>query len=74
MVLHAVVAVGCLLPHLVCPLPEVLTRGQDAHILAARAWPRASGCCPPPHLSALLPRHSSAIGEAARAGMVLALL
>jgi len=74
MVLQAVVAVGRLLPRLGCPLSEVLTREQSAHILAVRAWPRASGCCLLPPLSASLPRNTSAIGEVTRAGMVLALL
>ena len=52
MVLHAVVAVGPLLLRLVCPLPEVLTRGQ-----ALTYWQRARGPAPPvaaPRLTSLL--------------------
>ena len=74
MVLHAVVDVGRLLPRLACPPSEMPTRGQGAHISAARSWHCASCCCPPPHGSSSLLRDASAIGEAARSGMVLALL
>ena len=74
MVLRAVVDVGRLRPRLACPPSEMPTRGQSAHISAARSWHRASWCCPPPHRSSSLLRDASAIGEAARSGMVLALL
>ena len=48
MVLHAVVDSGRLRPRLACPPPEVPTRGQGAHILAARSWHHASCCGLPP--------------------------
>src|SRR5262245_43654600 len=74
MVLHAIVDGGRLRPRLACPPLEVPTRGQGAHIWAARSWHRASGGGPPPHRSASLPRDASGSVEAVRSGMVLALL
>src|SRR5262249_28521260 len=40
-VLHAIVDGGRLRPRLACPPLEVPTRGQGAHIWAARSWHRA---------------------------------
>jgi len=73
-VLHAIVDGGRLRPRLACPPLEVPTRGQGAHIWAARSWHRASCGGPPPHRSASRPRDASGSVEAVRSGMVLALL
>src|SRR5215471_17737078 len=73
MVLHTVVDGGRLRPRLACSPPEVPTRGQGAHILAARSWHHASCCGLPPHRSAALPREASASVAAVCSGIVLAL-